>query len=116
MSNVSTRQLGSICRIYKNNAGKVIAIDDVSVTVNKDQIRFDKILVHVDTIRTNRTLLHLTTGASRVVATIQTIGNYSSIEENSGDFLIPKWNAASANENDVEISLASYVAKIGDSV
>jgi hypothetical protein len=44
------------------------------------------------------------------------IGNYSSIQENSGNFFIVRWNAASVDENYIEFSLENYVSKLGDTV
>jgi hypothetical protein len=117
MSRSQSRQLGSACRIYKNSAGKVIAVDYVAVNVDKTQIQGNnKFHVSVNSIDVDRKLLHLTVGGSRVVSTIMMIGDYSSIQENSGNFFIAQWNAGSADENDVQLSFESKVAKIGDTV
>lgn len=112
----STRQLGHACRIYKNSAGKVIAIDEINVNVNKEQINLAKFIVSLDKVDIDRTILHLTVGGSRIVSSIQMLGDYSSIQENSGNFFIVRWDAASADENYVEFSLESYVAKVGDTI
>lgn len=115
----TTRQLGSICRIYKNSNGTVIAIDDVSVTANvlrlgstNTTVRFH---ISVDKITPFRTLFHLGSG-DRIVAQVQQIGEYDSVTVDSGDYLNVKWDRTSDNENDVEFNLGPYVAVIGDTV
>jgi hypothetical protein len=111
----NTRQIGSVTRIYKNGNGKVIAIDDVSVHV--DQLRLTDVKFHnaVSSINVCRTITNLETG-NRVVATIMSIGNYSSIQETSGNYLVVTWSAANENENDVEVLLSEYVSQIGDTL
>lgn len=115
----TTRQIGHICRIYKNSNDKVLAIDEISVTANvlrtgntSTDVKFH---ISVDKITPERMLLHLEVG-SRVVASIQQIGNYDSVTIDSGDYLLVTWNKESDNENDVQFSLEPYVAKIGDTV
>lgn len=114
--NLKSRRLGKICRIYKNSASNIIALESVDVNINSLQKANKTFHRSVSSVDTSRQILHLTTGGSRVVASIQTIGDYSSIEENGGDYLIVTWDAASSNENDVVISLENHVAKIGDTV
>lgn len=111
----STRQLGVITRIYKNSNGKVIAVDDVSIEV--DEMRLTDVKFHrsVKSINKCRTKIHLELG-NRVVASIQTFGNFNSILENSGNYLVPTWLATSVNDNDIEIQLNDYVAKLGDTL
>lgn len=116
MSRQNTRQLGSACRIYKNAAGKVIAVDHLAIQADKMQLRDGKFHVSVNTIDSDRKLLHLVAGGSRVVASIMMIGDYSSLEENAGNFLIAQWNKASADENDVQVSFEQKVAVIGDTI
>lgn len=111
----STRQLGIITRIYKNSNGKVIAVDDVSIEVDELRISDTKYHRSVRSINKCRTKIHLELG-NRVVALIQTFGNFNSILENSGDYLVPTWLAASVNENDIEVQLTDYVAKLGDTL
>ena len=124
---MATRLLDSVCRIYKNSTSKVIAIDSIAITVDsttiaaKSQDDTNEIIqrqfISVDTIKKHRTLLHLETSGSRVVSTIQMIGHYTSLEENSGDFLIAKWESQNTDENDVELSFETAgVAKVGDTV
>lgn len=110
-----TRQIGHLCRIYKNSDGKIIAIDDIEVVGNVLKISDTKFHVSVDKISTSRTLLHLGVGG-RVVYSINTIGNYSSIAENGGNYLTVGWDAASENENRVEVSIEPYVSVIGDTI
>lgn len=120
MPPTSTRHLDSICRIYKNASGKVIAIDSLFLTVDKLTIPTSKTTqkfhMSIDDVDRHRTLLHLETGGSRVVATIQQIGGYSSVEENSGNFLVIQYDKPSVDQNDILISLEPYVSKIGDTV
>lgn len=121
MANASqtTRQIGHICRIYKNSTDTVIAIDDISVTANVLRLgstsQTVKFHVSVDKITPQRTLLHLGSG-DRVVASIQQIGDYDILGTDSGNYLNVKWNKVSNNENDVEFSLSPYVAVIGDTI
>lgn len=116
MSNVASRHLGSACRIYKNSAGKTIAIDEIALSIEKHQISFNKFHRHIDLISVKRTLLHLTVGGDRVVSLIQMIGDYDSIQEDSGNYLTAMWFAASPDENDLEVSFSEHVAQIGDTV
>jgi hypothetical protein len=116
MSHVQTRQLGTCTRIYKNSNGKVIALDCIAVNYDKSQISINKFHNSVNTINVKRTLLHLTAGGSRVVDLIQMIGDYSSLEDNSGNYFVATWNASSPNENDIEVSFEQYVSKIGDTI
>ncbi len=127
MSTKGKRQLPCICRLYKNASDTIIAIDKVCITVEQNSINVGKIDTsgeilqkfdtYVDTIRKNRTLLHLEIGGSRVVATIQMIGTYDSIEENGGNFLIVQYDKNTPTENDLVTSLElAGIAKIGDTV
>lgn len=118
-STQTTREIGNICRIYKNSNDKIIAIDDISVTANilrlgstSTNIKFHR---SVDKITPCRTLLHLGVG-DRVVSLIQQIGDYSSVTDDSGNYYVTTWNKSSNNENDIEISLEPYVASIGDTI
>lgn len=115
-TNSKSRRLGKICRIYKNSASSIIALESVDVNVNSLQKADKTFHRSVSSIDTSRQILHLVAGGSRVVASIQTIGDYSSIEENGGNYLITTWDAASSNENDVVISLENHVAKVGDTI
>jgi len=115
-SNLKSRRLGKVCRIYKNSASSIIALESVDVNVNSLQKADKTFHRSVSSIDVSRQILHLVTGGSRVVASIQSIGDYSSIEENGGDYLIATWDRASNSENDVVISLEGRVARIGDTV
>lgn len=116
MSNIASRHLGSACRIYKNSEGKTIAIDEIGISIDKSQIQYNKFHRHVDLISVKRTLLHLTVGGSRVVSLIQMIGDYDSITEDSGNYLVATWLASSPDENDLEVSFSEHVAQVGDTV
>lgn len=116
MSNVNTRQLGVIQRIYKNSAGDILAIDNISVNINKEQVNKLKFVIYVDSIQKKRTLYHLKSTGSRVVSTVQSIGNYSSVQSNSGNYYIATWNAESADENRIEVNLQPHVASLGNTL
>lgn len=115
MPSQKTRRLGHACRIYKNAADKVIAIDSIEVTANELRVK-DIFRVTVDKINVARKLLHLVVGGSRVVAKIQMIGCYSSLEENGGDYLILRWDIGETDPEEVVVSLEGKVAKLGDTV
>lgn len=110
-----TRQLGHICRIYKNSSDKVIAIDDISINVTMLRVEADKFHVAVQDVDVGRTLVHLGEG-NRIVDKILMFGNYSSIQEDSGNYFDAFWNAPSSNQNDVNISLRPYVSALGDTI
>lgn len=112
----STRQLGSITRIYKNAANKVLAIDDISINVSKDQSVQRRFISYIDSVDVQRTLIHLSANGDRTIALIQMIGNYSSITEDSGNFFVVKWESETTDSNDLEISLEKYVSAIGDTL
>lgn len=114
MSRQDTRRLGKICRIYKNSDDKVIALDEIEIVVCESRIKQDLFHLAVDKINKGRMLLHLGEG-DRVVAKIQQLGNYTSIEENSGNYLIPTW-VTGPNTNDVTTSIEAHVSVIGDTV
>lgn len=116
-TNQATRRLGSGCRIYRNVADIILALDQFEVTINTQQLPSGPIMFHrsVDSIHVSRMLIHLDQG-SRVVSTIQMIGDYSSITTDAGDYLIVTWDANSVDENDVVISFEDKVSKVGDSV
>jgi hypothetical protein len=110
-----TRRLGHCCRIYKNAAGKVIAIDGIEVTAN--ELRVGEIFrFSVDKVNIHRTNLHLVAGGSRTVTTIQMVGSYTSLEENGGDFLVLRWDVGETDPEEVVLSLEGKVAVIGDTI
>lgn len=112
----NSRRLGTVCRIYKNSASKVIALESVEVTIDILQKADKTFHRSVNTVNVSRRLVHLQLGGSRVIASVQAIGSYSSIEENGGNYLVATWAKKSDNENDVVISLEGYVAVVGDTV
>ncbi len=114
----TSRRLGKICRFYKNSNNKLIASDELSFSIESRLIKKDKYHLHIDKVTRDRTLFHLEgAGGSRVVSQVTTLGNYTSIAENSGDFLEVTWSFPEENIDDIVISLDSHgVAKIGDSV
>lgn len=117
MSSSRTRKLGQLCRIYKNASNEILAIDTIEPVVDVSTLTTTNTYHRsVSSISVSRSTLYLTLGASRIISVVQVIGDFSSIEENSGDYLIVTWAASSSNENDVVFSLEPKVAKIGDTV
>lgn len=115
MANQVTRRLGKICRIYKNSLGTIIATESVEIVADQRRLTAERFHRSVNTINVSRTAFHLDTN-SRVVATIQVFGDFSSIETNGGNYFIATWNKSSPNENDVTTSIEGKVAEIGDTV
>ena len=116
MGGNKSRRLGTALRIYKDASENVIGMDDIEVVVDNIQKKDYTFHRSVNSIHVKRTLFHLVVSGSREVAIIQVLGDYSSIEENGGDFLIAQWNKTSDSENDVQISLDGLVAKVGDTI
>lgn len=113
MSTTSTRDTGSVLRIYKNSSNKVIAIDEISVTTDTRRITIDR-FHHSSTWKHKRTLFHLGVG-DRVVYKILMLGDYSSITEDGGDYLNATWDGSSANENNAVMNFDA-LAKVGDTL
>lgn len=123
----NTRFLDTVCRIYKNEAGKILAADSIDITVNVLQLNagtrddsgdlIQKILVSVDTIRRKRELFHFQTAGDRLIIKIEMTGHYSSIEENSGNFLVLQWNNFIPGGNILEIRLLpTHVALLRETI
>ena len=113
MSTTKTRNTGSALRIYKNSSNKVIAIDEIHVTTDIRHISVDR-FHHSSVWKHKRELFHLGVG-DRVVYKVLMLGDYSSITEDSGDYLNATWGAVSANENDVTMNF-DVLAKVGDTL
>lgn len=114
----STRRLGKACRFYKNAAGKLIGTDCISITIDCRQITATKYYFYVDKVNVERKIFHLEgPGGSRIVSSILTMGDYTSITEDSGNFLEVTWAATEPEYNDIVFSLEPHgVAKIGDTI
>lgn len=111
-----SRRLGGLCRVYKNSSNNIIALESVEITVDILQKADKTFHRSVGAVNVSKKLVHLQSGASRVVSTVQAFGDYSSVEDNSGNFLVVTWNKKTNDENDVVISLEGYVTVIGDTV
>ena len=106
----TTRQIGTACRIYKNSANKVIAVDAISIVGESRRINLER--WHISGYpEHHRTLFHLGEG-DRVVAKILMFGDYSSITEDSGDYLSATW----LYEPGVDPTVISFnhLLKVGD--
>jgi hypothetical protein len=112
----NTRHLSSITRIYRNVSNEILGLDEISVVLNKEQISIERFIKGIDSITVQRTLIHLSVAGDRVIAAIQMIGDYSSIQENDGNFLVAIWDKKSDQENDLEVSLEPYVSVLGDEI
>jgi len=123
-----TRSIGCACRIYRNSDNKVIAIDDINVIADTVQLGnnanvFPNVYpgdMNISNrwhraahMQFKRMLLHLGIG-DRVVAKIQMIGNYKTIDTISGDYLEAKWQGCD-DEDDIPVTFAS-LAKVGDTL
>ena len=111
MRSSTTRQMGWAMRIYRNAEDKIIATDCIAIDADKRRINKERFhrSAYMDY---DRELYHLGTGG-RIIAKIQMIGDYNSIEDSSGNYENATWDAASANENDVTIDFRS-LPKVGD--
>lgn len=108
-----TRQIGWAMRIYRNSSDAIIATDCISIVADLRRISAERF--HRSAyLEYNRELYHLGNG-DRVVAKIQMIGDYNSIEDGTGNYLNATWDAASENENDVTMDLSS-LPKVGEVV
>jgi len=108
----NTRQVGQALRIYKNADAKIIAMDDIAINADIRRINIDT-FHHSASMSYQRTLFHLGVG-DRTVALIQMLGDYSSLSEDSGDYLTATWDSAD-NTNDIKITF-NTLAKLGDTV
>lgn len=113
MASQETRQTGWALRIYKNSDNKVLAIDDITVITDTRRITLER-FHHSSRWTSKRTLIHLGIG-DRIISTVQMLGDYDLITEDSGDYLTATWSAASENENDV-VMLFDTLPKTGDTL
>lgn len=112
MANV-TRQIGSATRIYKNSDDKVLAVDDIAIVSDIHKVGPDKFHRSANKKYT-RTLFNLAVG-NRTITLVQMIGDYTSIEEDAGDYLTAVWAGDSVSTNDIDISFGD-LKKLGESV
>lgn len=108
-----TRQLGSLCRIYKNSSGIIIAIDDI--VINADTTRLHKVNKFHQSAHPvySRQLFYLGVG-DRTIDTIEVIGDFSSIEVDGGNYSSATWSG-DGGTNDAVISFARFPV-IGETV
>jgi len=107
----TSRQIGKLCRIYKNLNGAILAIDDVAIVADTQRIHKLGIFHQSAVPHHQRELFHMDT-TSRVIATIQIFGDYSSITIDDGKYLTGTWKN-DENTNDVIISF-EYLPTVGD--
>lgn len=110
----TTRNFGNTCRIYKNSANEVIAIDCISFNLNKHRITDERWHLVLDHIEVHRQNLYLGTG-NRVVSTVQMVTG-ATVTEDSGNFFNLTWSIGTDFQNDVLFDLEPHVAKIGDTL
>ena len=104
-----TRVVGKVCRIYKNSADIIIAMDDIFIIEESRHTRKNGLSLRTASRKHHRTLFHL--GGDRVVASIQLFGNYSSL---SDDHLTIIWSGDSIT-NDIEQTLVD-LPQVGDTL
>lgn len=107
-----TRQIGHLCRIYKNSSDKVIAIDDVAVVADSRRIATNTFHQSSRPLHT-RTLFYLGEG-NRTVNKVLVIGDFDEIEESSGNYLSATWYGQTDTNNSV-IDF-KHLPKVGDVV
>lgn len=112
MPTSQSRRMGSATRIYRNSDNCVIAIDDISVTYDSHWLPNRTVHNSVN-LSHSRQLLYLGTG-DRIVASIQMIGDFESITEDSGNYLTAVW-ATDSSAPSHSVGLGS-VSKLGDAI
>jgi hypothetical protein len=106
----TTRKYGCVSRIYKNSNNKVLAIVCIDILV--DTLKISPTKFHNSAYKiTDTTKYHLELG-NRTVAIIQMCGNYSSLSEDSGNYLTATWQGKE-NINDFTISFED-LPQLGD--
>lgn len=108
-----TRSIGNACRIYRNSSNKVIAIDEISVIANTVQVGNNAMVFgnvvpgdmnissrwHRQALKqVKRCMIHLGIG-DRVIAKIQMMGNYKSVESVSGNYLDAIWTGCDSDDD-----------------
>lgn len=109
-----TRQIGTVCRIYKNSNDTVIAIDDIAVVADTTRLhQLEKF--HLSARPTHaRTLFYLET-ANRTIATIQVFGNFDTVDVDGGDYTSATWSGIEGSSGDVVIDF-KHLPKVGDTI
>lgn len=109
-----------VTRIYKNASGETIALDEIgidfySVTPTNQSPSHDVSVVMTAGVKLlNRTKLILGTASSRVIASIEMIGSFDSITENSGNYYNMTWTWDDGGS--CEVNIESFAAAITDSI
>lgn len=123
-----TRSIGTATRIYRNSSNKVLAIDDINIVANTVQVGNNAMVFgnvvpgdmnissrwHRQAImQSKRMLLHLGIG-DRVVAKIQMIGDYKSIDLVTGNYIEAIWRGTD-DEDNIPVNFDN-LPKVGDTL
>jgi hypothetical protein len=124
----STRSIGSATRIYRNSSNKVIALDDIAIIADTVQLGnkanvFNNVYPGDMNISSRwhrsavtqfkRMLMHLGVG-DRVIAKIQMIGDYKSVELVTGNYVSAFWQGCD-DEDDIPVNFDG-LPKVGDTL
>ena len=94
----TSRQVGKLCRIYKNSGNKVIAIDDIAIVA--DTQRIHKLGVfHQSAIPVHQRTLFYLESSNRVVDKILIFGDFSSISIDGGNYQTGTWENEGETNN-----------------
>ena len=123
-----TRSIGCACRIYRNSSNKVIAMDEINIIANTVQLGnnanvFGNVYpgdMNISSswhrqalMQSKRILLHLGVG-DRIIAKIQMLGNFKSIETISGNYIEAKWAGCDSGD-DIPVNF-NELPKVGDTL
>jgi len=104
----------SLTRIYLNAAGEQLQVDTIIMTPQVHGIVLNRSSKGI-TYRRDLTELYLTSEADRVVAKIELIGNFTSFENSSGDFLNCSWVSPGTGDT-LAICDMNDLPQVGDTV
>ena len=104
----------SLTRIYLNAAGEQLQVDTIIMTPQVHGIVLNRSSNGV-TYRRDLEELYLTSEADRTVAKIELIGNFTTFESSSGDFLNCSW-ASPGTGNILAICDMNDLPQVDDTV
>jgi len=109
----TTRQIGAATRIYRNSSSEVLAVDDIAILSDTFKIGDGKF--HRSANKRYKRIIFNLAVADRVVAFVQMVGDYTSIETDAGDYLTAEWADPTGDANDISISFGD-LKKLGDTL
>lgn len=108
----TTRQIGVVCRIYKNSSGKVLALDEINVIGTQKRLGINRFF-NSASYHTKRLLVHLGVG-DRVISRIIMLGDYTSLTEDSGNYNSATW--VGTEETNDSIIYFNDLPQLGDTL